>query len=123
MSSLYKRWYDSNATLSMAISLLQNTALDSRAQVVKYVNDTVASIDYTAPQKMAQQKYNGLLNFVQMRQSMDDDSWEMIESIRFLKPAEQEHVALMMIRYIYYLENFNNMPLEQFVPEPELKQA
>lgn len=101
-----KRWYDHHPTLSMAISLLQNAPSHHREQTINYIHDIIREL-YPGVTKRITLDPGGFwsLNFVQKRRSMDQKSWMVVETLRYLPDADKELMGIEMIRFIYNLEN------------------
>ncbi len=105
-----KRWYDLHPTMSMAVSLLQNTTLNYRLKTVSFIENRIREIDPGITNRITQG--NGgfwAIRFIQKRRTMDERSWAVVETMRYLSETDKEHMAKEIIRYIYCLENDENM--------------
>ncbi len=101
-----KRWYDMHPTLSMAISLLQNAPIHHRHQAISYVGDIIREL-YPGVTNRITLEPGGFwsINFIHKRRSMDEKSWTLLETLRYLPDADKELMGIELIRYIYCLEN------------------
>lgn len=100
----YKRWYDQTPTLSIAVSLLQNTSLENRMKTVSFLITQLES-DYPEALEMADQAKSGWLSFIQRRQTMEQNAWQAVETLQFVPEEGRHELALAVIRTIYQLEN------------------
>lgn len=99
-----KRWYDQNPTLSIAVSLLQNTSLENRMKTVSFMMSYFED-HYPEALVLAESAKSGWLSFIQRRQSMEQNAWQAVETMQFLSEEARRELSLAMIRMIYQLEN------------------
>ena len=101
-----QRWYDANLTLSMAISLLQNTHGARRSHVVNFLHQWLEQYYPDAISQVATQtsapKFWG---FIQKRTTLDEHCWTLIEALRFIPEDKRDLLALELIHYIYCLDH------------------
>ncbi len=104
------RWYDSLPTVSMAVSLLQNTEPEYREMTTRYFTNKVNQLDPSLPARL-QKEPTGIWGFIQKRKSMDEASWVLVESLRYLPEEKMTALAGEMIHYIYQLEHADSVSL------------
>lgn len=105
-----KRWYDMHPTVSMAISLMQNTRPDIREKSVEYLKN-VYHERFPKIADMLNEEPSGFwtLKLIQKRQSMSENAWTAVETMRYLSDEDRENLAIELIRFIYCLENDEEM--------------
>jgi len=101
---LLKRWYDPIPTVSMAVSLLQNTSMPCREKIVVYMTDRIHT-DFPMETTRFKAESQGLLWIFQKRKALDEASWGLVELLRHLSDKDRDEVALEIIHLIYCIEN------------------
>lgn len=97
-----QRWYDVNPTLSMAVSLLLNTAPRYQDLVTDFLYEEIANINPMALHQVIDD--NGFLWF-NRRTTLSRRAWMVIESLKFLPNDDQERLAKVILDHVYHLEN------------------
>ncbi|MBK8189350.1 MAG: hypothetical protein IPK79_02770 [Vampirovibrionales bacterium] len=111
-----KRWYDQDPTLSMAISLLRNISSADQAKICNTVFQNLESQgvvrEYPALKRRRPQ-WSFLQN---RRETMDDASWYMLETLKGLSRESQLDAALTIIELTYRLDAGVGVYLEDADP-------
>lgn len=99
-----QRWYDNDPTLSMAVSLLQNAIPVYQEMTAKYVLKYMEREGILNQYNLTNQQIRFVFPFTK-RHNMNNDAWEMMETLKRLPRQLQLDVALQMINYIYMLDS------------------
>ncbi|MEM0951844.1 MAG: hypothetical protein AAGI66_06850 [Cyanobacteria bacterium P01_H01_bin.74] len=100
---MHERWYDSNPTLSMALSLTQNLAMDQQEKAAKHLFKILKE------DKVTQETYEYTLRGIafaitRKRTVFHSKMQRLIEALKIMPESTQEFLALELINYIYFLE-------------------
>ncbi len=98
-----KRWYDSDPTLSMAISLLENTQVEYREQTRIHILNRIQSLDARILEEVKAEP-SGFWAMIQKRQTLNEETWRLIEMFKYLTEEDRRELAVEMIRMVYCLE-------------------
>ncbi len=104
-----KRWYDSSPTVSMAVSLLQNATRDHRDLAISHIRSKLTELHPEILVMAEEKNVSNLWAFIQKRRTMDETSWKVVETMRFLSEDDREKFAIEIIRFVYCLENDSEM--------------
>lgn len=101
---MYKRWYDNDPTLSMAISLLQNASYANQELAAKYIFNIIEQ-----QRLLNNQQFNSLYKgiafiFPNNRNQLQVEARRLVEELKHLPSVTQESLALVLINYIYVLD-------------------
>lgn len=99
-----KRWYDNDPTLSMAVSLLQNAIPVYQEMTAKYILKYMEREGILKEYSLTNQQIRFVFPFIK-RNRMNQDAWEMMETLKRLPRQLQLDVSLQMINYIYMLDS------------------
>lgn len=112
----HKRWYDQDPTLSMAVSLLRNIASADQAKVCNVVFQNLESQGALAaypPVPTRPSQWSFLYN---RRETLDDASWYLLETLKPLAREIQLDAALTIIELTYRLDAGIGVYLEDADP-------
>ena len=99
-----QRWYDNDPTLSMAVSLLQNAIPVYQEMTAKYVLKYMEREGILKQYNLTSQQIQFVFPFIK-RHNMNNDAWEMMETLKRLPRQLQLDVSLQKITYIYMLDS------------------
>lgn len=111
----YKRWYDHDPLISMAVSLLQNTDQANQQEITAYILNEIRDYPSLFEQTIFQRIHNCIFLIFHRRQKMDHSVWYLLEVLKLLSYEQQRTVSLKIINYIYEKEN-----LERFIFEENI---
>jgi len=123
---MYQRWYDSDPTLSMAISLLQNATMAHQEMAARYMFRIMESRQLLDAEEMRSREGRIRFIFPSFRRSrFEIHARRLVETMKHLNPDAQQDMAIQLINYIYLLdcgmtdeELFESEPTR--LPQPEL---
>lgn len=99
-----RRWYESDPTLSMAVSLLQNLL---PAQQDWMIQDMLAYLQREYPEVMGEslgEEASDTLLFFNRHRRWQRELWRLLANIKELPAYERTHVALYMIDRMVLLD-------------------
>ena len=109
---LNQRWYDGNATVSMAISLLQNVSAGHREKLIATIEQILQERYPWAYNEYKQERFKEVWGvFFQKRKSMDRHAWFVVELWRYLSEDDRHKIALETINLVYCAEHEDNAAL------------
>lgn len=99
------RWYDSNASLSMAVSLLRNASRTHQEMAARYIlrlleKEHLLNRPESPPLGALQHMFPRILN----RSGFEPTSRRLLEVLKTLPPERQQEMAVTLINYIYMLD-------------------
>jgi len=90
------RWYDQDPTVSLAISILQNTSYDNQLNVAEILIENGKRLNISVK--------NTFTLFNRRWYDHDEKISEAIEYFRLFSAEEQKRMAIQLIEFLYNLD-------------------
>lgn len=102
---MYRRWYDHDPTLSMAISLLQNAPKDDQKKTAQYILGLLTPDDPHQRALPENAMWVSSLFTDRKRSQWDEDTSRMMEVLKNSTEDVQMEMSIRIINYVYLLES------------------
>lgn len=100
-----KRWYDSDPTLSMAISLLQNAPRSHQEMTARYMFNLLRSRDLLDSAELRTKADRVRFIFPSFQRSrFEMHARHLVELMKHLPQGTQQDLAIQLINYMYMLD-------------------
>lgn len=100
-----QRWYDKEPTLSMAVSLLQNSPQESQELTARYAMQYLQRHSLVPPGFLQTQEGPVKFIFPIRRRKFDLAAHRLLETMKRLPEDVQQIMAVLIINYIYLLDS------------------
>ncbi len=105
-----KRWYDSDPTISMAVSLLHNAAQTDQIKTTDYIFKLLEEQGAVEAYNLAKPLTVTYIFPFARREKLEQSTWRLLEILKNLPKDLQVEMALAMIQFIYRLESGGDIP-------------
>ncbi len=102
------RWYDSEPTVSMAVSLLQSSPMRQQQAVVE---EALAHIRHSYPAcDTPQSAHPGVVFFQRFRFGWSAELWQLMACLQEMAVGDRQSMALWILEELVHVDQFSGAP-------------